>query len=318
LPAAVGRAAHESNSERVLQWLKSQPPSPIRSASVAAVASILQFRVVNRIESRDRVQERFKSLCELVDSIEDPATKWKAVDSTVSLAKALQLPHQALLEEWRELWAMLPEVRSEVVQHWDFGRLPLDEQNRQISESFEPGGQKHWKREELSPWLTLEMVHKSSLPAAKKRSLYQQINDQAEVPLASAAVARYLAWHDYADALKLVWKTLPTPRNPRMPYIDTNPSMDRPLNARAALDWIQEGRKAFAQGGEADKVVAALWSHANSVPGSDRSAVMEELARTLLEDGQHAKALGVAPEITDLPRRLVLLAEIANAAVKTS
>lgn len=318
LPKAVGRAAHECDPDRVLAWLKSQAPSALRTASTAEVAATLRFRVPDRDFGTERVRNWIEILVNLAGEIEDDQTRWRILTALLTISDNAGIAADDIRKEWQDLWGIVragPELKRDEASiyrshfHW----LSPADQRARIARSLnsEPGDADYWKREEHPPWTTVRLIDQSSLSTEEKMEGYRQIAEQAD-PMALAAVASRASLYDYPWALKEMWDILPTARNPRMPYPDTSPPVEAPENATTALQWLRGGVERYMRRGAAGEIIAALWSHAQSVSQADREAVLAELVDVLLADGQLENALGVARQINDPGTRLLLLAEIAG------
>ncbi|MBW3540729.1 MAG: hypothetical protein KY476_10700 [Planctomycetes bacterium] len=323
LPKAVGRAAHEADPDRVVRWLEAQPASPIQSACAVEILGTMRFTTAPREIRQRRAREPIRILSEIAGRVDDPRTQWRIYDGLLVVADSADLKApRDVLDRWRELWSVLEKETEARERQWvmdsSFHRLPLDEQERRIARRLDPdaGGAEYWKREEHPPWATLRLISRSSLAKADKEQFLERMAEQAEAnPLAVAAIAGELASYDYPDALKLMWKALPDTRNPASTGSGTFgifPPLKPPENATTALQWLRDGRKAYLQHGRSEDLTEVLWSHARSVPDPDRDPLLEELVHVLLEAGQLETALGVTQFVRDLPRRILLMAEVAN------
>ena len=313
LPHAVERAVHGTDAERVKCWLASQEPTPLILRCLMQVPP----SAVAAMSEKDSEQV-LDQLADFLESAEDDQTKLQAYRLLRVLAAKSDGTSGKPNDERRALLKRFgPDADPRPLNEIPLAELALKQQGRRIAARLNAAARnkKYWKREEQSPWQTLSLIGESSFPEAKRQEFYRQMLQQADGdPTAVSALAGRIAADDYPQALELAWKCLPTPRGPSE-YPDYAP-LPPPQNMGEMLGRLRYGRDESLRKGNADAVIAALWSLVNRAEPADRDAVRVELTDTLLGQGRLEQALGVAESIDDLPLRLSWMSQVADRAGK--
>jgi len=313
----IASVSWQTGPDPVLAWLQDQPPSPLREAVIASLATTLDYESSRRGRQGGRPAVWVEQLIALHAEIRDPDARRETGQNLLRFARqaSLDVP-QSIHDDWlnlfREYTAGLEDDRRQDEINSNFELLPEVEQRIEIERQF------------AIPELprAANLVRRSSLSPVDKKTLFARLLKEvgniktAEKKAAALSGLGGDLWEfDPDGSLSCLFESLSLARwlalKPIGQNIDDGPGYHGwrypPTTADEAIEPVLKTR-----GADLDQATAAIWALARRLDNEeDRDAVLAALGKRLVLQREYEKAAGVTFLLLSPPRRAVLFAAVA-------